>query len=250
MDESIIIESANPGTAREGGASSAGMRAAAKGLSAARLCSVAWCLAWGTLNASELCPWPEAVPAQQPTGDPVQLAVLLGAIASILGAFAWYLAPRWPARKKRQQQVEQSRQRDRERMLHPRFSDIELRFDWRVPQQIRELYQDQDTILRTHFYVLDPVEEQAAWFIAAFVPADLDAVQEWWPPLGDAFVFARAVGGCCYFVPTRNLHPTPLPVFLRYGSGDIVRVADTLEDFLGWPRVSAQAYDNAPAKER
>ena len=57
------------------------------------------------------------------------------------------------------------------------------------------------------------------------------------------FVFAIADDKTCYYVPTRALHTSPLPVFVGYSNGASVQIADAVEDFLRWPRFSGYMYE-------
>src|SRR6266545_2298824 len=69
------------------------------------------------------------------------------------------------------------------RLLHPMFADVEARVGRGIPEPIRQLYCDQDSILLTDFYILDPVEERAAWLITAFLPVDTETVGTRWPQM-------------------------------------------------------------------
>jgi hypothetical protein len=140
----------------------------------------------GALNASN-----QPGPPPKPPPDDLEMVVFVLAISLMLmGPLIWFLAPLWTAKRKKQQAAEQNRAHEEQLLLQPAFQEIELRLGFRVPQQMRELYADRETIVRTDFYVLDPTEEDAVWLISRFLPANLHSVDQLWPKLGDAFVFA------------------------------------------------------------
>lgn len=127
----------------------------------------------------------------------------------------------------------------RERLLHPQWSAIEAALGRPVPGVLRELYGEPHALLRGRFYLARPDGGGRAW-VDLFLPLDEQALHPYGQPLppgGVAFADDEH-GHPYYFVPDGSPYGDG-PVFLLCdrGEGDAaLHVADSLADFLSWPR--------------
>lgn len=130
----------------------------------------------------------------------------------------------------------------REALLNPSFAEVEKILEQPIPPSLKKLYEREDIICATDFYLLDPIEDGAAWSIRSFLPLNPETVRNRWPICPGACFFAESAP-CFYFVSLHSDPTAPVPVFvLNCGTGEMPKVAESLTDFLSWPRISAALY--------
>lgn len=127
----------------------------------------------------------------------------------------------------------------RERLLHPQWHAIAAALGRPVPEVLREMYAAPEGLLRGHFYLSRPDGGVRAW-VDLFLPLDEEALHPYGVPLPPgAVAFADDEHGHpYYFLPDASPYGDG-PVFRRCPAADgeeAVRVAESLADFLRWPR--------------
>ncbi len=124
-----------------------------------------------------------------------------------------------------------------ERLLHPRWTELEDHFGFAMPHSLHELYSDANQVGRNSFYVVPPdsTNEDDHHFIARFEPADMRTLKDLWFPIGDSrFPFASDSLGNYFYV---ELAPDSqdVPVFfIDHDGSNVSKVADSLSAFLKW----------------
>ena len=129
------------------------------------------------------------------------------------------------------------------RLVHPKAEEVETGVGGLLPQRLLTLYEDHQTILTEELEIRPPsaAEKDPSEWIEAFLPLDLESQkfaihlpgQGW----GKGFCFATDGSGNFYWVPVSETRQPDAPVF--FGSHDPYvneRVADSLDEFLSWPR--------------
>ena len=126
-----------------------------------------------------------------------------------------------------------------ERLLHPRWADIEAALGRPVPGVLRELHGAPEALLRGHFYLARPDGRARAW-VDLFLPMDEEAIRPYGlalPP--GALAFADDEHGDPYFFLPDASEYGDGPVFLldhQKGEPGQEPVAASLAEFLSWPR--------------
>ncbi|HUS39387.1 MAG TPA: SMI1/KNR4 family protein, partial [Pirellulales bacterium] len=135
---------------------------------------------------------------------------------------------------------EQHAENDRrfqQRLFQPQWPELERHFGSPMPASLRDLYSNRDLLARSSFYVVPPgsTSEDKHHFIARFEPADMQALNDVWFPIGDnRFPFASDDCGN-YFYVELNPGSKDMPVFfVDHDGGDVSRVAESFADFLKW----------------
>ena len=174
------------------------------------------------------------------------LAVLsgLGGLFILVNWFRHYRAGRFT------QEGEKRAEREavKELMENPKFRAAELEVGRRFPHAIRNLYARKDLLTQTDFYFLDPVENGSAWSIESFLPVTPQTIRGCWPQIGGACYFART-REYFYYVPFDSDPYAPTSVFVfNCLTGEHVKVSESLNDFLNWPRISAAKYHKHHAR--
>ena len=141
------------------------------------------------------------------------------------------------------EQLHAARESFRNRLVHPNPSEVERGIGGLLPQRLIALYADHPTVLTEEIEVRGPDsgDEKRSEWIAAFLPLDLesqkyavDLEERGW---GKGFCFATDGGGNFYWVPVSDIRQPDAPVF--FACSDPLgneQVANTLEEFLSWPR--------------
>lgn len=133
----------------------------------------------------------------------------------------------------------------RERLLQPQWNELERRFGFAMPQSLHALYSDHSTLLRRSFYIVPPesTTESDHHFVERFEPADVQTLETWFPVGENRFPFASDDFGNYYYV---QLDPasedTPI-FFVDHDSGDILPVADSLDELLRWRTYGTDAHE-------
>lgn len=173
----------------------------------------------------------------------VGYVVGLFAVAAIILTVRDWLIRRPPPSPEEQRAAEAAWN---EQLLAPDWAAVERQLGRRTPAVLRELYADHALLLSTPFTVIGPPGGlDAEWHIDSFYPADGRA-STFWVPAG-AFCFATTVFGDPYYVELGQ-HGEDGPVSVHYhDGGDIVRIANTLAEFLTWPRRPERPHPAAEA---
>ncbi|MFL5496081.1 MAG: SMI1/KNR4 family protein [Gemmatimonadales bacterium] len=130
----------------------------------------------------------------------------------------------------------------RHRLFHPQWAIIEHALGRPVPGILRELYGTPETLLRGHFYLDQPGGARRVW-LDLFLPLDDEALHPYGKPIpAGAVAFADDEHGDPYFfVPDTTVYGDG-PVYLlglQEGREEIQPVAESLSQFLHWPRHTA-----------
>jgi hypothetical protein len=133
----------------------------------------------------------------------------------------------------------------RGRLLNPRTVDVERELGKKLPERLLQLYEDKATIQSGGFTAEKPgrtLWRVARWTVYCFEPLDTEALGElpYEDELGPGFCFATTGRSCWYWMAASDERAKDAPVvFLDYEGGGShgKKVADTLDEFLSWPRV-------------
>jgi hypothetical protein len=125
------------------------------------------------------------------------------------------------------------------RLLNPQHDAVERELGKLLPERLLELYGDKSAIQSVGFELAKP--ETKRWPVYCFEPLDTEALNElpYEEELGPGFCFARAGHGSWYWIAASDQRAKDSPViFLNYGgrSSHGETVANTLDEFLNWPR--------------
>jgi len=141
------------------------------------------------------------------------------------------------------EQLQAARDAFRARLVHPNATQVEQGIGALLPQSLLTLYEDHQMVLTEQIEIAHPnpsSDEPAEW-IEAFLPLDLEsqkyacdlAGQGW----GKGFCFATDGAGNFYWIPANEARQADAAVF--FANHDPIaneKVADTLDEFLSWPR--------------
>ena len=131
------------------------------------------------------------------------------------------------------------------RMLHPYPEEVEALCDGLLPQKLLDMYGDSHLVLSRDFEVCAPGKDprKESWWIGDFVPLHKQD-QELTTDLkefGKGCCFAGDGMGNFYWVPVDSEHKSDAPVcFACHDPWGNEKVADSLEEFLSWPRVAKE----------
>jgi hypothetical protein len=172
---------------------------------------------------------------------------ILGIIVLIIGVIAlaagilWGL--NWITLRRAARASAPADERSREeRLKSPDWDAFRGRFACAPPPSLRALCADHERLLMTGFDVIPPDADDAdaeAWSVQSFTPIDARAFESRWDGLDDDLLeIASDDMGNVYLVRITGQAGDPLPVrfFMHDGDGELEPVADSLEDFLRWPR--------------
>ena len=125
------------------------------------------------------------------------------------------------------------------RLASPKWQDLERHFGAPVPRDLRHLYES-PLIRSEHLAVPNPTpsDPEREDYIARFLPADLQSVEEAsWVTQTSEFPFAEDGLGNYYTVGFQADVTAPSPVLLHWhDGGDVELVATSLRDFLSRAR--------------
>lgn len=157
---------------------------------------------------------------------------VLGFFAVILGIYAggnWLL---WHL-KKPKPPSEESVRRYSERLLNPRWEELEDHFGRAIPDAIKNLYARTELIKRRDFEITN--ESGKSYEIAEFLPADLENLNRIWSDLKNpkCFPFATDSMGDCYYVLMDGDKSGDCPVMCYHHDGsDHESINMFLEEFV------------------
>jgi hypothetical protein len=171
----------------------------------------------------------------------MQTALLVGlgvltffvVILTVLIGGNWLLArfrkPRPPSKE--------SIRRYRERLLNPRWDELQMHFGLAIPEGLKNLYK-QTTLLTTQNVVFRG-NGGKEWHVAEFYPADAQTLEGIWSDLKKSKIFPFAVDsfGDCYYVELTDWESNRCSVMYYHHDGsDVEVVSNSLEEFIGWHR--------------
>jgi hypothetical protein len=131
------------------------------------------------------------------------------------------------------------------RLLHPQPDAVERELGKLLPERMLQLYQDQSAVQAAGFQLEKPGGKRwrpERWPVYCFEPLDIESLNElpYEEELGPGFCFATTGRGSWYWIAASDQRAKDSPViFLDYDGGGYhgKTVADSLEEFLNWPRV-------------
>ena len=134
------------------------------------------------------------------------------------------------------------------RLLDPRPEAVEKELRKLLPERLLRLYEDKSAIRSVGFQLEKPGSKRwwpKRWPVYCFEPLDLEALKElpYEEELGPGFCFATTGRGSWYWIAASDQRAKDSPViFLDYNSGGShgKTVADSLDEFLNWPRLPAR----------
>jgi hypothetical protein len=149
------------------------------------------------------------------------------------------------SRKRTPQELQAGWDAYRERLLHPQQAPIEAALGALLPQRLVSMYADRDLLLAQKFEICPPGKDpkkSSAW-IEDFLPLDPEGQKCTCDLelLANAKGFCFAGDGCgnFYWVPVNKTRQPDSPVYFAcHDPWGNEKVADSLEEFLSWPRFS------------
>jgi hypothetical protein len=131
------------------------------------------------------------------------------------------------------------------RLLNPQADAVERELGKLLPERLLDLYQDKSAIQSAGFQLEKPGKRRwwpERWPVYCFEPLDTEALNElpYEEELGPGFCFATTGRGSWYWIAASDPRAKDSPVtFLDYDSSGShgATVADSLEEFLNWPRL-------------
>ncbi len=169
------------------------------------------------------------------------LSVVAGVLLFFFLTLALYIGGnclRWRFRK-RKQLSEDSMRKTRDRLLNPKWGELEDHYGRPIPQPIKNLYIQTELLIQTNIAFRD--RNGGEWHIAEFEPADLQALKWIWPDLTRSknFPFASDSVGDLYYVPLEASAPETCPVmYYHHDGGDVELVTNSLDEFLSWRQMA------------
>lgn len=148
------------------------------------------------------------------------------------------------SRKRTPQQIQAGWDAYRERLLHPQQANVEAELGALLPQRLLGLYADKELLLSQQFDVCPPGKDpkKAKEWIENFLPLDSEG-QKYTCDLellAEAKGFCFAADGCgnFYWVPVSvTRQPDSRVFFACHDPWGNEKVADSLDEFLSWPRI-------------
>lgn len=183
----------------------------------------------------------------------IRVAISLLAIFLLFaGLIGIALAGRWLMRKllglSPEEQALEAEKRARERLLSPRWQDLERHHRRPIPNILQDLYADHEVI--TLRDILLRRTDGRKWSIREFLPADLDTISALPPELRSTNVFPFAVSdsGDIYYT---SLDQGSYPVKMSCKLGGDELVAPAVVDFIaGLDRARDVRRDHALQKKK
>ena len=148
------------------------------------------------------------------------------------------------SRKRTADQVRAEAHAYRERLLHPQQAEVEAELGL-LPERLIRMYSDRELISSENFAICPPGKDPKKFrdWIDNFLPLDLES-QKYTCDLellskAKGFCFATDGCGNLYWVPVSDRRQPDSPVFFAcHDPWGNTKVAENLEDFLNWPRIT------------
>jgi len=163
------------------------------------------------------------------------LTVILGALGFIVLILAIYGGGNWLLGHLRRPKPpsEDSALRYKERLLNPRWNELEEHFNQAIPGRIKHFYLQTELVNRRDLRVSNP--NGTSYHIAQFLPADMEALNGIWPAVKESanFPLATDAFGDCYYIPLNGEESAQCPVMCyRHDGSDIESVSTSLDEFV------------------
>jgi hypothetical protein len=163
------------------------------------------------------------------------LIVVLGSIGFVVAISTVYIGGNWLLSRLRKPKPssEQSAHRYRERLVNPRWEQLEEYFNQPIPERIKQFYTQAETISRRDIRVSSA--SGTVYHIAQFLPADIETLNEIWPEVKESAKFPLATDafGDCYYIPLTGDKSEQCPVMCYHHDGsDFESVSTSLDEFL------------------
>jgi hypothetical protein len=131
----------------------------------------------------------------------------------------------------------------RERLLDPNPEEVEALRGGMLPHKLLDMYADSNLVLSQDFDVCPAGRDPNVkpWRIGEFLPLRKQDQQSTWDltEFGKACCFANNGMGDFYWVPMSPERLGDAPVYIIWHDGwNNEKVADSLSEFLSWPRTS------------
>jgi len=131
----------------------------------------------------------------------------------------------------------------RQRMLHPEVQAVEESCGRKLPQRLIAMYSDHELIFKRNFDICPPGKnpKKDSWRIAEFIPLTVEDQKSTWDlsEFGSGFCFATDILGNFYWIPVDAERKSDAPVyFVCHDPWGNEKVAESLGEFLSWPRVA------------
>jgi len=131
------------------------------------------------------------------------------------------------------------------RLLNPQPDAVERELGKLLPERLLQLYQDNSAIQSAGFQLATRGKKRwwpERWQVYCFEPLDIESLNElpYEEELGPGFCFATTGRGSWYWIAASDQRVKDSPVvFLDYDGGGShgKTVADSLDEFLNWPRM-------------
>ncbi len=177
------------------------------------------------------------------------VVVLLAGVISIELAILIYFFRKEPSVWRNVQdlwrtlQIRKSLRTYHKRLRSPQPHEVEEKLGAFLPSSLLALYSDTKTILTNDFQVLPKIRysEVEAYIIAKFLPLDAQSLKDAgdMSEFGSVFCFASDGCGNYFWLSLDKERQKDAPVWQFYRDGrENIKVAASLEEFLGWPRVA------------
>jgi len=163
------------------------------------------------------------------------LIAVLGSIGLIVVILTVYVGGNWLLLRLRKPRLPsgESARRYRERLLNPRWEELEEYFNQSIPVRIKDFYTQTEIISRHDVRVSNA--KGATYHIAEFLPADIETLNEIWPDVKKSanFPLATDAFGDCYYIPLIGDKSEQCPVMCyHHDGGDFESVSTSLDEFL------------------
>ena len=131
------------------------------------------------------------------------------------------------------------------RLLDPQPDAVERELGKLLPERLLQLYQEKSAIQSAGFQLEKPGKKRwrpERWQVYCFEPLDIESLNDlpYEEELGPGFCFATTGRGSWYWIAASDQRAKDSPViFLDYDSGRShgETVAESLDEFLNWPRL-------------
>ena len=131
------------------------------------------------------------------------------------------------------------------RLLNPQPDAVERELGKLLPERLLQLYEDKSAIQSVGFQLEKPGKQSSRtkrWPVYCFEPLDTEALNHvpYKEELGPGFCFATTGRGSWYWIAASDQRAKDSPViFLDYDGGGSKgeTVANSLDEFLNWPRL-------------
>ena len=165
----------------------------------------------------------------------IPLIAVLGGIGFIVVILTVYVGGNWLLLRLRKPKLpsEESVRRYRERLLNPRWEELEEYFNQSIPVRIKHFYTQTEIISRRDIRVSNA--NGATYHIVEFLPADIETLNEIWPDVKKSanFPLATDAFGDCYYIPLICDKSEQCPVMCYHHDGsDFESVSTSLDEFL------------------